>query len=134
MLHRSGVRFRIYSQDGARGTDDHLYFPKVGKHGWILITGDRRQRFRPREAEDLQRYGVRHFAMPGNLGAQGMAELLVKAKNSIFACCRDHDPPISANIHRNGAVQLIRNKAGSLHDRHLEIIYSGGRVKITKPV
>jgi hypothetical protein len=72
--------------------------------------------------------------MPGNLGAQGMAELLVKAKNSIFACCRDNDPPISANIHRNGAVQLIRNKTGSLHDRHLEIIYSEGRVKITKPV
>lgn len=134
MLHRSGLRFRIYRQDAARGTEDHLFFPQVGRHGWILITGDRRQRTRPREAADLHKYGVRHFAMPGNLGAQGMAELLVKAKNAIFACCRDNEPPISANIHRNGAVQLIRDKNGSLYDRHLEKIYSRGRVKITKPI
>jgi hypothetical protein len=72
--------------------------------------------------------------MPGNLGAQGMAELLVKAKNSIFACCRDNEPPISANIHRDGAVQLIRDKHGSLHDRHLEKKYSRGRVKTVAPI
>ena len=94
---------------------------------------DRYQRTRPREAADLYRYGVRHFAMPGNLGATGMAELLVKAKNSIFACCRENESPISANIHRIGAVQLIRDKKGSLHERHLEKIYSRGRVKIVKP-
>ncbi len=47
--------------------------------------------------------------MPGNLGAGRMAELLVIAKNSIFACCRDNDAPISANIHRDGAVQLVKD-------------------------
>jgi len=128
------VRFHIYNQDAASGTEDHRYFPKVGKRGWILITGDWHQRYRPREAHDLQRYRVRHFAMPGNLGAQGMAELLVKAKNSIFACCRENEPPISANIHRDGAVQLIRDKHGSLHARDLEKTYSRGRVKTVAPI
>jgi hypothetical protein len=134
ILHRAGVRFHIYKQDAASGTEDYRFFPKVGRRGWILITGDWHQRYRPREAHDLQKYRVRHFTMPGNLGAQGMAELLVKAKNSIFACCRDNEPPISANIHRDGAVQLIRDKHGSLHDRHLERTYNRGRVKIIAPI
>jgi hypothetical protein len=72
--------------------------------------------------------------MPGNLGADGMAQLLIQAKNSIFACCRDNEPPISANIHRDGAVQLLRDKRGSLHERGLEKIYSKERVKITAPI
>ena len=33
---------------------------------------------RPREITDLRQYKVRHFAMPGNLGAEAMAKLLVK--------------------------------------------------------
>jgi hypothetical protein len=134
ILHRAGVRFHIYKQDAPSGTEDHRFFPKVGKRGWILITGDWHQRYRPREAHDLHKYRVRHFAMPGNLGATGMAELLIQAKNSIFACCRDNEPPISASIHRNGAVQLLRDKRGSLHERGLEKIYSKGRVKITAPI
>jgi hypothetical protein len=72
--------------------------------------------------------------MPGNLGAVGMAELLVLAKNSIFACCRDNDAPISANIHRSGAVQLIKDKSGSLHERGEKKIYHKGRVKTTAPI
>jgi hypothetical protein len=134
VLHRAGIRFRIYSQDAQKGTEDYRYFPKVGERGWILITGDWHQRYRPREAHDLHRYGVRHFAMPGNLGAVGMAELLVTAKNSIFACCRDNDAPISANIHRNGAVQLIKDKNGSLNERGEKKIYHKGRVRITVPI
>jgi PIN like domain len=133
VLDRSHLRYRIYKQDNPSGTEDLRFFPEVGRRGWILITGDRHQRSRPREAYDLRRYGVRHFAMPGNLGARGMAEVLVAAKNSIFACCRENEPPISANIHRDGSVQLIWDKRGRLYERHLEKIYSRGRVKIIKP-
>ena len=128
------MRFHIYKQDNPSGTEDPRFFPKVGKKGWILITGDWHQRYRPREAHDLHRYRVRHFAMPGNLGAGRMAELLAIAKNSIFACCRDNEAPISANIHRDGAVQLVKDKRGSLHERGESKIYHKGRVKITAPI
>lgn len=71
-LTKAGLRFRLYSQDVSAnaGISDEVFLPNVGKHGWILITADWHQRYRPREIADLRRYKVRHFSMPGNLGAE----------------------------------------------------------------
>src|SRR5882724_9456910 len=70
ILQKAGVRYRTYKQDVTpnAGSLDTSFLPKVGKRGWLLITADWHQRTRPREAEDLRRYNVKHFAMPGNLG------------------------------------------------------------------
>jgi hypothetical protein len=124
------MRYRIYKQDVLpnAGTIDEAFLPKVGKHGWVLITADWHQRYRPREISDLRRYRVRHFVMPGNLGAEAMARLLVAAKNDIRACCRDNEPPISASVLRSGGVQLRMDSRGSLFDRREEKLYFKGRV------
>jgi hypothetical protein len=102
--------------------------------GWLLITADWHQRTRPREAEDLRRYGVKHFAMPGTLGAVAMADLLVKAKNDIRACARDHLGHVSANIQLSGAVNVLRDSRGSLHARAETRTYAKGKVKTTAPI
>jgi len=133
-LHRGRIRYRIYKQDVAAnaGTPDEALLPKIGKRGWILITADWHQRYRPREIDDLRRCKVRHFVMPGNLGAQGMARLLV-AKNDIRACCRDNDPPISASVLRNGGVKLLMDAKGNLHERGEEKVYHKGRITTRIP-
>jgi PIN like domain len=134
-LDKAGIRYRIYRQDVPAnvGSEDEAFLPKVGKQGWILITADWHQRYRPREIADIRRYKVRHFAMPGNLGAVAMARLLVTAKNNIRACCRDNEPPISANVLRNGSVRLLVDSKGRLHERKQEKIYHKGRVTIRTP-
>ena len=134
-LRRAGVRYRIYKQDVLpnAGTADEAFLPKVGQHGWILITADWHQRYRPREISDLRQYRVRHFVMPGNLGAEAMARLLVTAKNNIRACCRDNAAPISASVMRNGAVKLLMDAKGNLHDRGEEMLYHKGRVTTRIP-
>jgi len=71
--------------------------------------------------------------MPGNLGAQAMAKLLVDAKNDIRACCRDNDPPISASVLRSGGVKLLMDAKGNLHDRREEKIYHKGRITTRIP-
>jgi hypothetical protein len=115
------------------GTADEAFLPKVGKHGWVLITADWYQRYRPRENADLRRHKVRHFVMPGNLGATAMARLLVAAKNDIRACCRDNEPPISASVVGNGGVKLLMDAKGSLHDRGEEKFYHKGRITTRVP-
>jgi hypothetical protein len=135
VLHKAGIRYRIYRQDVRAnvGSEDVNLFPKVGKHGWLLITADWHQRTRPREAQDLKRYGVKHFALPGNLGAVQMAQLLVSSKNNIRACAREHEGHVSANVLRSGAVNVIRDAKGSLHERGETKTYYRGKVKITAP-
>src|SRR5262249_29415672 len=59
LLDRHGVRYRIYKQDTVSGAEDRTFLPKVGERGWLLITADWHQRTRPREAEDMRRYGVK---------------------------------------------------------------------------
>ena len=134
-LRKAGVRYRIYKQDVLPnvGTADEVFLPKVGKHGWVLITADWHQRYRPREIADMRRYKVRHFVMPGNLGAEAMAKLLVAARNDIRACCRDNEPPISATVLRNGGVRLLMDIDGNLHARGEEKFYHKGRVTTRIP-
>jgi hypothetical protein len=130
------VRYRIYKQDVRAnvGATDSSFLPKVGERGWLLITSDWHQRVRPREAEDLRRYGVKHFSLPGNLGAEAMARLIAAAKNDIRACARDHQGHVSANVLRNGCVNVIRDRHGSLHERGETRAYCKGKIKTTAPV
>jgi len=69
--------------------------------------------------------------MPGNLGAEAMAKLLIACKNDIRACCRNNDPPISANVLRSGGVRLVMDARGSLNERGEEKLSHKGRI-ITK--
>jgi hypothetical protein len=71
--------------------------------------------------------------MPGNLGAESMAKLLVGAKNDFRACCRDNDPPISASVLRTGGVKLLMDSNGSLHDRGEDKLYHKGRITTRVP-
>ena len=134
-LRRANIRYRIYKQDVLPnvGTADEAFLPKVGERGWVLITADWHQRYRPREIADLRRYKVRHFVMPGNLGAEAMARLLVAARNDIRACCRDNEPPISASVLRSGGVKLLMDARGKLHERGEQKIYHNGRATTRVP-
>jgi hypothetical protein len=121
LLENKGVKYRLYSDvvPSNCGIDDTEFLPTVGRKGWILITSDVKQRYRTREKEDLKRFGVRHFALPGNLGAIGMAELLVSCKNKIQQFCREHEPPFSASINKQRRIELRMDIAGNLSGRRL---------------
>jgi PIN like domain len=136
VLNKAGVRHRIYRQDvkANAGSEDVEFLPKVGNRGWLLITADWHQRTRPREVADLKRFGVKHFALPGNLGAVAMAELLALARNNIRACARDHEGYVSTTVMRSGAVNVLRDERGSLHERGEKKTYFNGKVRTTIPV
>jgi hypothetical protein len=53
--------------------------------------------------------------MPENLGAQAPAKLLAAKKNDIRACCRDNEPPVTANL-RRGTLHFL-NPSTSAIDR-----------------
>ncbi len=72
--------------------------------------------------------------MPGNLGAEAMAKLLVAAKNNIRARCRDNEAPISASVMRNGAVRLLMDSKGNLHNRGEDMLYHKGKVTTKVPI
>lgn len=66
-------------------------------------------------------------------GSRSNGKLLVSAKNDIRACCRDNDPPIGASVQRNGAVRLLMDSRGSLHERGEEKLYYKGKITTKVP-
>lgn len=109
----------MYSQDvpANSGTPDKDIYPEVAQRSCVFLTADYHQRYRRAERLGLVQQGIRHFVLPGNLGGDGLAKLIVLAKNNIFEYCRKHDPPFSVDVHRDGTVHPRMNKEGIIYGR-----------------
>jgi hypothetical protein len=81
--------------------------PTVGKHGWLLLTKDKRIRFNELEKSAIHRYRVREFYFAsGNYSGAEMAAMLVTALRDMARFCRRYDPPFIASISKSGKVSL----------------------------
>jgi hypothetical protein len=89
------------------GTEDTTWLPTVGKHGWLLLTKDKRIRFNELEKSAIQRYRAREFYLAsGNYSGTEMAAMLVTALREMARFCRRYDPPLIRSISKSGKVSL----------------------------
>jgi hypothetical protein len=98
------------------GTADEVLYPKIAKRACVFITRDYHMRYRERERLDMLRYGIRHFALPGNISDSTMADLIITAKNAIMSYCRGNDPPFSVDVNRDGTLHPRMNKDGLINE------------------
>ena len=99
--------------------DDHFpqdaldpeWLRAVGERNWIVVTRDERIRYRVAEKQAIRRAKVRAFvlAAQGNLRAEMLAEIFLKALGSIRAIVTKHRPPFIAKIWRDGKVGLLES-------------------------
>ena len=103
-LRRNGIRFKRHRDCFVSGdTADTELLPKVGKHRWILITADQKQRTRIVENELIKRYKIRQFVFTsGEVGDVG--KLLVKASKKMRNICKKHEGPFVYSISKSGNV------------------------------
>jgi len=89
------------------GTEDTVWLPFVGKHGWVLLTKDKKIRFNELEKSAIRRNRVREFYFAsGNYSGAEMADMLVAALRDMARFCRRYDPPFIASISKAGNVGL----------------------------
>jgi hypothetical protein len=106
-LQRAGIRFKRHRDYFTGDTADEILLPKVGKHRWILITYDQKQRTRKIENVLIKRYKVREFVFTGgSLGNVG--ELLVAASRSMRNICKKREGPFIYSISSTGKVKERR--------------------------
>lgn len=68
-----------------------------GREEWIVLTMDRRIRYRREEIAAIRRHGVRAFSLAsGNLAAQDQARRFLHNGHVILAACRDPGPFVYA--------------------------------------
>jgi predicted nuclease of predicted toxin-antitoxin system len=106
-LRQSGLRIEIHDDHFAADERDEIWLRDVGNRGWIVLTKDRRIRYRTIEREALLSSGVRAFVLTsGNVTGQEMAQLFVKSINRMKRFLAKNRGPFVAKITRGGAIEL----------------------------
>ena len=106
-LAQHGVTHERHGSHFPPGAEDTTWLPTVGKHGWLLLTKDKRMRFNELEKSAIQRNRVREFYFAsGNYSGTEMAVMLVTALREMARFYRRYDPPFIASISKSGKVSL----------------------------
>jgi hypothetical protein len=117
LLDAGSIKYKIYSSRFDKGTDDTHILRLAGQKGWVMLTCDKKNRYRELECKAVHYYRVRQFVFAGNLGGIPLARLLVSIKNKMRQFCRDHERPFVATITQGGSIHLRMDKNGNLHGR-----------------
>lgn len=89
---------------------DSEWLTRAGKNNWIVVTRDERIRYRVAEKQAIRRARVRAFvlAAQGNLRAEMLAEIFLKALPKVRKTVSKQKPPFIAKISRNGGVTVLQ--------------------------
>jgi hypothetical protein len=118
VLRDSEIQVERHLDHFARGTPDEDWLPFVGQNGWILLTTDKRIRYRTNEKQAVMKHRVRMFYFSTNdMTGRQMASALEKALPEIQKLCAKHPPPLIAAITRNGEVYLRSKLTDSVPHR-----------------
>ena len=86
---------------------DDEWLEEVGKKGWLVLTKDKRVRYRRAEFEAVVQANVRLFVLTaGNVTAMEMGEIFVKALRRMVRLAGNHDAPFVARVTKGGSVSL----------------------------
>jgi predicted nuclease of predicted toxin-antitoxin system len=109
ILRTAGLTVLVHDDHFAQNAPDPEWLAAAGKNDWIVITRDERIRYRVAEKQAIRRAKVRAFVLAahGNLRAEFLAEILVKALPRIRDIVANEWPPFIAKIWRDGKTALI---------------------------
>jgi len=108
-LRKAGLKIEIHNDHFPQDAQDPEWLTAAGKKNWIVITRDERIRYRVAERQAIRRAKVRAFvlAAQGDLRAEMLAEIFLKALPRIRRTVKQQKPPFIAKISRGGDVTVL---------------------------
>ena len=108
-IRNAGLNVEIHDDHFPQNAQDPQWLTAVGKNNWIVITRDERIRYRVAEKQAMRRAKVRAFvlAAQGDLRAEILAEIFLKALPKIRRTVKHQRPPFIAKISRDGYVTVL---------------------------
>src|SRR5207245_5062126 len=109
ILRAAGLKVEVHDDHLPQNATDPEWLTLAGKNDWIVVTRDERIRYRIAEKQAIRRAKVSAFvlAAQGNLRAEMLAEIFLKALPKVRAIVTKHRPPFIAKIWHNGKVGLL---------------------------
>lgn len=98
-LRNAGAIVKRLTKEFDRGTPDKVWLLHAGQHDWIVLTRDKRIRYRQLELGALQAAKVRSFVFTGgNVTMKETAEILARALPKIERICISEGGPFIYHI------------------------------------
>lgn len=108
-LRAAGIAFVAHRDRFPDDTPDAEWIAAVAGLGWVIVTRDRRIRYRANEAAAVRRGRLHMFALTsGNVSATETAAIVVKAWPAIQRAVAATPPPMMWSITRSGTVSPIK--------------------------
>ena len=109
ILRAAALNVEVHDDHFPQDALDPEWLAAVGERNWIVVTRDERIRYRVAEKQAIRRAKVRAFvlAAQGNLRAEMLAEIFLKALPRARVIVAKHRPPFIAKIWRDGKVGLL---------------------------
>ncbi len=105
-----GVEIFVHCLDDHFPPDapDEEWLKHAGENSWIVITKDKKIRYRKSEFEMVREYNVRMFTLTsGNMTAEDMGDILSGAIPAIRRFIAATEPPFIATISKSGILRRI---------------------------
>ncbi|PYL11615.1 MAG: hypothetical protein DMF44_05130 [Verrucomicrobia bacterium] len=108
-LRIAGLNVEIHDDHFAQDAKDEEWLMVVGQKNWVVVTRDERIRYRAAAKQAIRRAKIRAFVLTaqGNLRAEMLAEIFLKALPKIRQTVKQRKPPFIAKISRGGDVTLL---------------------------
>jgi len=109
ILRAKGLRIEVHDDHFNPDASDPEWLTEVGKREWVVVTVDRRIRYRQLEWLAFKAGMVRAFAFSsGNLRAEEMARIFLKALPKIGRFLEEEQAPFLATITKSGEVLMLK--------------------------
>jgi hypothetical protein len=116
-LSKAHIKFRLYSDHFDKGEVDERILELCGRHGWAMLTCDRKNRYRELERKIVLQFRVRQFVFSGNLGAVQLAQLLIDSYLDMRKFARENERPFIAVVTKVGNIYLRMDREGNVVSR-----------------
>ena len=110
-LRAAHLKVEVHDDHFPPDSRDEIWLSAVGARRWIVLTNDRRIRYRGPELAALMASGVRTFAFTsGNLTAQEMAAIFLKSLRRISNFLTNTSGPFIVSILRDGNLRTVASR------------------------
>ncbi len=107
-LRQKEASVEIHDDHFSQDAKDEVWLKSVGEKGWIVITKDKKIRYRKNESLAVKKANARLFVLvSGELRSDEMADIFIKALPKIKRFISKHRPPFIAKITKGGAVSML---------------------------
>lgn len=102
-LKAAGLEIVYHDEVFQQQTPDEEWLQAAGRNGWVVLTKDRRIRYKPNERAALEREGVRQFRLvAGNLTGPAIADAFIAAIPVMRACLETRPGFFIAHLSKAG--------------------------------